>query len=116
VLVSAACSADAVRRGAVVAERGAYVLPRVTFAAFGPLYPWVRTASDGCFGACADRVRVPQRRRGRRHRGAENTREGSDIEPRRMQLIRRAHRIMDRFISGDAVSPKYRPRRQQDAA
>jgi aminopeptidase len=88
----------------VVAERGAYVLPRVTFAAFGPPYPWVRTASDELLSAPApiEEYAFLNADAAVAIVAPENTREGSDVEPRRMQLIQKgAHRIMDRFISGD---------------
>jgi aminopeptidase len=88
----------------VVAERGAYVLPKVSFGSFGTPFPWVRAASDELLSApppieeyaylnadAAVAIVAP-----------ENTREGSDVEPRRLQLVQKgSHRIMDRFISGD---------------
>ena len=88
----------------VIAERGAYTVPRVTFAGFGPPHPWIRTASDELLSVVSPieehaflevdalvAIVAP-----------ENTREGSDIEPRRMQLVQHAsNRIQERLISGD---------------
>ena len=72
----------------VIAERGAHVVPRVTFSGFGPPHQWIRRASDELLSVVAPvedhayleidalvAIVAP-----------ENTREGSDIEPHRMQL------------------------------
>src|SRR5712691_10548715 len=78
----------------VIAERGARVVPRVTFAGFGPPHQWIRNASDELLSVVAPveehaflevdalvAIVAP-----------ENTREGSDIEPHRMQLVQRDDR------------------------
>jgi len=88
----------------VIAERGARVVPRVTFAGFGPPHPWIRKASDELLSVVA-----PVEEHAYLEVDAlvaivapENTREGSDIEPRRMQLVQHAsHRIQERLISGE---------------
>jgi aminopeptidase len=88
----------------VIAERGAYVLPRVSFAGFGPPLEWTKTASDELLSAPApiEEYAFLNADAAVAIVAPENTREGSDVEPRRMQLLQKgAHRIQERFISGD---------------
>jgi aminopeptidase len=87
----------------VIGERGAYVLPRVTFAGIGGSHAWVKSAPEEVLATISPieeqvalsvdamlAIVAP-----------ENTREGSDIEPRRLQLLQKAsHRIQERMIGG----------------
>jgi aminopeptidase len=90
----------------VVAERGAYVLPRVVFhsALGGPPLMWVNAASEELLSKPAPieehvllnvdalvAIVAP-----------ENTRDAIDVEPRRMQLLQMGSRkIQERLIGGD---------------
>ena len=88
----------------VIAERGAYVLSRVSFAAFGAPGEWVKNASDELLSSPA-----PLEENTMLHADAmlaiiapENTRELSDVEPRRLQLMQKgSEKIQARWISGD---------------
>jgi aminopeptidase len=88
----------------VIAERSAYVLPRVTFAASGPPAAWAKTASDELLSSPApiDEYAFLNADAAIAIVAPENTRDGSDVEPRRMQLLQKgSHRIQERFISGE---------------
>ena len=88
-----------------VAERGAYVLPRVVFhSAGGPPLMWVNAASEELLSKPApieehvllnvDAVVAIV--------APENTRDAIDVEPRRMQLLQMGSRkIQERLIGGD---------------
>ena len=88
----------------VIAERGAYVLSRVSFASFGAPGEWVKNASDEVLSSPA-----PLEENTMLHADAmlaiiapENTRELSDVEPRRLQLMQKgSEKIQARWISGD---------------
>src|SRR5215208_3554803 len=89
-----------------IAERGAYVLPRVAFhsGTGGPALPWVNHASEELLSKPA-----PLEEHVMLNADAlvaivapENTRDAADVEPRRMQLLSMgAHKIQERLISGD---------------
>jgi aminopeptidase len=90
----------------IVAERGAYALPRIAFhtSLGGAPLGWVKAASDELLSKPAPieehallnvdaliAISAP-----------ENTRDAADVEPRRMQLMQTgAKRIQDRLMSGD---------------
>jgi aminopeptidase len=87
----------------VIAERGAYTLPRVTFGSYGPPLEWIKTASEDLLSALpsleertlleADAMVAII--------APENTRDMVDVEPRRMQLLQKASdRVQQRWISG----------------
>ena len=88
-----------------IAERGAYVIPRVGFEGFlgGPNI-WIKTASDELLSTPppleehtllnVDAIMAIV--------APENTRQSADIEGRRMQLLAKgAERIQERMISGE---------------
>jgi aminopeptidase len=88
----------------VIAERGAYVLPRVGFGSFAAPTSWIKNASDELLSSPA-----PLEENVSLNADAmvaiiapENTRDSSDIEPQRIQLLQKgSHRIQERWISGD---------------
>jgi aminopeptidase len=87
----------------VLAERGAYILPRLTFGGLGPPSPWSRSAPDDLLAKM-----TPLEERTLLEVDAfvaivapENTRDGVDIEQRRIKLIQQgARKVQERMISG----------------
>jgi aminopeptidase len=88
----------------VIAERGAYALSRLSFASGGgPNSVWVNNAPEDLLSKIA-----PIEEHAFLEADAliaiiapENTRDGVDVPPERLQLVQQsAHRVQDRLISG----------------
>jgi aminopeptidase len=89
----------------VIAERGAYVLSRLSFASgVGPNANWVNNAPEELLSKMA-----LVEEHAFLHADAlvaivapENTRDGADVSPERLQLMQQAsHKVQERLISGD---------------
>ena len=88
----------------VIAERGAYVLPRITFTPFGPPLEWMKTASDELLSSLAplEEHTLLEADAMLAIIAPDNTRDTADLEPRRMQLLQKASgKVQERWIGGE---------------